>query len=768
MRRPIFVQFLLICFLATFLPAAAHAQAGSGELTGEVRDPSEAPIPNAQVKLTHVETNRVFSSTTSDGGVYEFARLKPGLYTLTVEATGFKRFVREGIIVTTGDRVRIDANLVVGSTAETVTVTTASPVLQTESATMGQVINDRTIAALPLNGRNYVSLVGLAAGVALPPASTLPRLNGSRPRTNEYMYDGISVLQPEPGQVAFFPIIDSIQEFNVQTNDASAEFGRFNGGVINLTSKSGTNGFHGTVFEFLRNEIFNARNLFSPATTANPGKPEFRRNQFGFVAGGPIIKDKTFFFVDYQGTRQLIGKTVTSTVPTNAERGGDFSALLGATLPQTTKDTNGNTIQVRQGMIFRPSDHLAYAGNKIPVNTFDPVAVQLLNHYPVPTSYGAANNFRLLGNEPDNQDQFDIRIDHRFSSRDQVFGRYSYARDFTHPVTALPDGSGATAAGSLATSPQHTLGQSFASSYLHIFSPSLTNEVRAGYTRRTSNRAALLLASPPSQSLGLPGIPTNASFNNELPTFLVSGFQQLGPPTGVDSIFRTDVVELADTVSKLHGRHSFKFGIDNRISRLDVIQPSSPTGTFTFSTLFTNLNGVANTGNPLASFLLGQVQLFSIDLQQKEIRPRAWFQEWFVQDDWKAGSRLTLSAGVRFTLNFPSTEVDNQGAVFNEQTQQLQYLGQNGFPRSARELHWKNFGPRLGIAYLLTSKTVMRSGYADGFLRPVRHHHSPSRILPFLLCRPCSSSTCRTQSRPHLFFPRGRMSSRSRSIPTRA
>lgn len=731
MRLRFFNALCLSISLMWICSLPACAQVGSGELTGEVRDPSSKLVAGARVTLTENATNLATTSSTSQGGVYEFSSLKPGRYILTVEAAGFKRFIREDIGIPTGERVKVDVELALGSASESITVTADASPLRTESATMGQVVDTRTIVALPLNGRTFVSLVGLSAGVDLPPNSTLPRLNGSRPRTNEYLYDGISVLQPEPGQVAFFPIIDAINDFNVQTNDAPAEFGRFNGGVINLTTKSGGNQFHGTIFEFLRNEDLNARNAFAPATAANPTKPEFRRNQFGFVAGGPVIHDKTFFFVDYQGTRQLLGRVVTSTIPTIAERGGDFSALLGAPLcrtpggvvttnctgntPINVMDTAGNTIQARQGMIFRPSDQLAFASNKIPVTSFDSVASTLLARYPSqPTTTGLANNFTRRGNEPDSQDQFDFRVDHHFSANDQMFARYSYARDFTAPVTPLPDGSGNVTIGA-STAPQYTLGQSFASNYLHTFSPTLVNEVRAGYTRRSVQRSENLLPSPPSQSLDLPGIPTNAAFSSELPTFLVNGFQQLGPQANVDSSFRTDVTEIADTVSYLHGRHSLKFGMDTRISRLDVIQPPSPTGSFTFSTLFTNLPGVTGTGSPLASFLLGQVQQFSIDLQQKVLRPRAWQQEYFVQDDWKVNRRLALNLGTRYTLNFPSTEADNQGAIFNLQTQQLQYLGQNGFPRSARTLHWKNFGPRLGIAYLLTSKTVVRAGFGIAF-----------------------------------------------------
>lgn len=532
--------------------------------------------------------------------------------------------------------------------------------------------------------------------------------------------------------MAFFPIVEAIREFKVEVNSPPAEFGRFNGGVVNLTTKSGTNNFHGSAFEFLRNEALNARNLFAPATAANPNKPVFRRNQFGFVIGGPIIKDKTFFFGDYQGTRQLIARVRTSTVPTLAQRQGNFSASLGALLylqpsgsisttvssnPANVTDTNGNTIQARVGQVFRPSDHRAYVGNLISTNTFDSVAALLLQRYPLPTSTGSANNFTRIGTEPDNQDQFDFRLDHRFSTNDQIFGRFSFAKGITSPLTPLPDGSGNITTG--VTGPTDTRAQSFAGNYVHVFSPTLLNELRVGYTRRKLDRQATQLDSSPSQSLHIPGIPTNGAFENTLPTFSIAGLQQLGPSANTASDFRTDVTQIFDGLSIQRGRHSLKLGIDWRWERLDVLQPPSPTGNFSFNTLFTNSQAIPTigsalssfTGNSLASFLLGQVQTFSIDIQQSVLRPRAHIQEYFVQDDFKATSRLTINAGLRFTLNFPSTEANNQGAVFNLQTQQLEYLGQNGFSESARRLHKLNFGPRLGIAYRLNDKTVVRTGY---------------------------------------------------------
>jgi hypothetical protein len=719
------------------LGPSVNAQSAQAELTGQVRDQAGAAVSGASVTITEISTHRTFRNTTTESGDYTLTNLKPGLYSVAIEADGFKRLLREGLKLATGERVRLDATLDPGAITESVLVKDDAPLLRSETASLGQVVESRKIVNIPLNGRNFLSLVSLSAGVAQPPPTTagpsFPRISGGRPRTNEYLFDGISVLQPEPGQVAFFPIPEAIQEFKVEVNSPRAEFGRFNGGVVNLSTRSGTNYFHGSAFEFLRNEVLNARNLFAPKTATNPKKPVFRRNQYGFVVGGPIIKDKTFIFGDYQGTRQLIGRVVISTVPTLAQRQGNFSASLGALLfitpsgtvttsptgnsPVNVVDTNGNTIQARVGQIFRPSDRRAYAGNTIPNLTFDPSAASLFQRYPTPTSTGAANNFSRIGNESDKQDQFDIRLDHRLTADDQIYGRYSYAKDIVNPVTPFPEGSGNITSGILGLT--DTRAQSFAGNYVHVFGNTLVNELRFGYTRRGINRAATSLAGTPSSALKIPGIPSNAAFENTLPTFTIAGFQQLGSPPNTASDFRTDVTEIVDAISWQHGRHSFKFGADLRWERLDVVQPPSPTGQFAFSTLFTNSQGIPTvgtalssfTGNSLASFLLGQVQTFSIDLQDSVLEPRAHIQEYFVQDDWKASPRLTINAGLRYTLNFPSTMLNNQGAVFNLQTQQLQYLGQNGFSDIARELHKFDFGPRLGAAYRFGVKSVLRAGY---------------------------------------------------------
>jgi hypothetical protein len=469
---------LLAAWCVAGVPAPASAQVAAGELTGVVRDPGGAAVPGATVTVTNVETNRQRVLVSSGDGVYTAPSLAPGEYRVDVELSGFRPVRREGVRLSTGEKARIDFDLVVGEIREQVTVRADAPILRVETASLGTVVEHEQVVQLPLNGRTFITLASLAPGVALPPNSQLPRINGGRPRTNEYLFDGISVLQPEPGQVAFFPVIDAIQEFKIESNSPPAEFGRFNGGVINLTTKAGSNAFHGAGFEFLRNEDLNSRNFFQ---SSNPVKPEYRRNQFGGTLGGPLVRDRTFFFVDYQGQRQSIGRTVISTVPTVLQRQGIFTEAIGGRVPVIYDPAT--TV----GSIRTP-----FAGNTILPSRMDPVALALLQRYPLPTSSGTANNYNRTASEVDNQDQWDVRIDHKFSSnRDQAFARLSYFRDGFVPVTPLTDGSGVTS-GTLG--PQDATAWSFASNYQHTFSNNVLNELRIGDTRRSVGRTAAQLS----------------------------------------------------------------------------------------------------------------------------------------------------------------------------------------------------------------------------------------------------------------------------------
>lgn len=625
-------QTLWAVAMVTVLAAPALAQIGSGALTGVVVDGSGAALPAATLRLRAVATGNAREAVSGSAGDYTLQGLAPGEYELHVTLQGFRPLVRKGLRVATGETLRVDVALEVGAT-DTVTVSADASMLRSQNGSLGHVIDHRRVVDLPLNGRSFIALASLVPGVALPPPPTapLPRINGGRPRTNEYLFDGISVLQPEPGQVAFFPNVDAIQEFKLETNSPPAEFGRFNGGVVNLTTKAGTNHLAGTLFDFARHEALNAKNAFATGLD----KPKYRRQQFGGVVGGPLKRDHTFFFGDYQGQRQTIARTVISTVPTLLQRQGIFTEAIGGRVPTIYDPATGTT--TRQ----------PFANNTIPVSRFDPVAKALLERYPLPTSNGTANNYRRLDDETVDQDQFTLRLDQRLGDGHQAFARLTHFRESFLPVTPLPEGSGVTS-GTLG--PQDTSTWSLASAWQRAFTGALFNEVRLGDTRRHVDRSAASLTSSATAALGLPGIPSTARFPNTLPTFLIAGYQQLGSPANTATDFGTRVTEVADTLTWVRGRHTVKAGFDWRWARVNVLQPPSPTGSFTFSNLFTDLPGTANTGTPLASFLLGQVQQFSIDLQQDQIRNRAHFQEYFLQDDWRLGDRITLNAGLRYTL----------------------------------------------------------------------------------------------------------------------
>jgi len=679
---------VLYTLLAGFSVVQAFAQAGRAELFGTVRDPAGLPVTGVKVEALEQETGWLARRTTTDTGQFHFFALPPGSYSLTASKPQFATLHRTGVELRVADRIALDLVLQVGELSESVDVKAAAPLLQTTSGTENFVADQTKVIALPLDGRNFVPLVALAPGVALPPGSTaspslLPRINGSRPRTSEYIYDGISVLQPEPGQVAYFPIVDGIAEFRVQINSYSAEYGRSNGGVIQVSSKSGSNDLHGTLFEFFRNEALNARNLFA---LPGPNQP-FKRNQYGFVLGGPIQQNRTFFFVDWQGTRLRIGNTKISTVPTSAQRQGIFTTPIFD--PGTTELTAAGYLRS------------AFVNNQIPSSHFDPVAASLLSRFPLPNVFingkeATANNYRRLGIDTTDADQFDTRLDRYFGERQRFFGRYTFLRDDSTPGTPLPDGSGNITSGVIGDT--LTRADSIVAEHDYTRSANAVNQLRFGFSRRGFNRFNLVT----------PGA--------AVPIYQIAGFQQLGPSEGANSNFTTSVTQFIDTYSTIKGRHSIKSGADIRLERLDVLQPPDPAGLFSFTNVFTsgiNPSGtpIANTGNALASFLTGQVATFNIDTQQQVLKPRAKIAEFFVQDDWKATDRLSLGLGLRYTLNFPSTEANNHGAVFNLNTQQLDFLGQNGVPRSARRLDWHDFGPRVSLAYKVTDSFVIRSGY---------------------------------------------------------
>ena len=578
-------QRLLILFSGlVVLSTLCLGQAGRAELFGTIQDSSGLAVSKAKVGAEDQATMVRYSALSNERGEYHILGMPAGQYVFTVEQPGFRLYRQSGITLRLADRVALDVKLEVGQVSQSVEVTAAAGLLQTASGEVSLNVEEKKIVTLPLDGRNFIPLLTLAPGVALPGGgSLLARINGSRPRTNEYIYDGISVLQPEPGQVVYYPIIDGMAEFKLNINAYSPEYGRSNGGTVMVIGKSGSNQFHGTLFEFFRNEALNARNLF-----AQPGpKPQFRRNQYGLTIGGPIQTNKTFFFADWQGTRLRTGITRFSVVPTLAQRQGIFTQAIfdPATSPRTQ-----------------------FPNNTIPQGRFDTLGLQILQRYPLPNVAGA-NNFVRTATEPDNQDQADFRLDRYFGEKHRVFGRYTFFRDDDTPVTPLPDGSGSLTSGVIGHALTH--GDAFVGDYNWVLSPSALNQFRVGYSRRDLNQTSLQ-----NGGITVPGLPAN-SFGSVLPIFTVTGLQQIGPTTAANSNFTTSITEFLDTFTLSRGRHTIKFGADLRREALDVLNPPNPTGSFAFTTTGTNSSAVSGSGNALASLLLGQVSAFTIDVQNK-------------------------------------------------------------------------------------------------------------------------------------------------------
>ncbi len=601
--------------MAAFLfIAGCLAQDAAAQLFGSILDPSGLPVRIAAVHAENQATLASFRVTSDDRGDYHLMGLPPGQYTLRVETRGFHTYRQSGIVLRAGDRPTLDCLLALGAQSQSIDVVADASLLQTTTGEVSFRVDRTRVESLPLDGRNFVPLIALAPGVALPGGGSLfPRINGSRPRTNEYIYDGISVLQPEPGQVAFYPIIDGIAEFRVNVNSYSPEYGRSNGGAVLVSGKAGTNTFHATLFEFFRNEALNARNYFA---SSGP-KPVFRRNQYGFAAGGPIERNRTFFFADWQGSRLRTGITRFSTVPLDAQRAGIFAAP-----------------------IYDPLTRTPFPNNTIPSNRFDPVAAQVLARYPSANLSGTANNYVRTAVEPDNQDQFDLRIDRSIGAKHRVSTRYSYFRDQDRPVTPLPDGSGTLTSGVIGNAT--TRGDGLAAEHTWTITPRLLNQARFGFTRRDCNQASL-----ETSGLAIPGIPAN-SFGTAMPIFAVTGFQQIGPTANANSNFTTFVMQFADTVSMSRRRRTRKFGVDLRREALDNLTPPNPAGFFSFTNTGTNATGIATSGSPVASLLLGQVNSFSIDIQEQAARQRANIAEFFAGDDWRPTARHSRAVSEGF------------------------------------------------------------------------------------------------------------------------
>src|SRR6266852_3351943 len=757
-------------FLASMLLALATplwAQKDAGAIVGLVRDPSGAVVTGAKVTVEDVDRGIQLTLSTNNKGEYVASPLRIGRYSVTVEKEGFKKAVAGPVQVNIQDRVGVDMKLEPGMATEIVTVTGQRPQLETETSELGPVVDSRRINALPLNGRNYAQLALLGAGVA--PAEPGSRVettfgfsaNGARALQNNFLLDGIDnnanlgdVLNGAAYVVQ--PSGDAIAEYKVETNSYSAEFGRGNGAIMNAVIKSGTNQIHGDVFEFLRNEKVDATNAFDIF-----GQQPYKQNQFGFTLGGPIVKNKTFFFGDYEGLRIRKGEPQLSSVPTQDEIGGNFSAFLDTSTPapavdaqgnptgQNALDCSGNTTYMgeifdsRQAQIKTNDPNypnglcgvpIATSGG-VPTNIFpagtgcsaciDPLAARLAALFPAPNApqFGP-QAFLSDPKRSETENKFDIRVDHTISAKDNFFARFSYGNDsffLPSPFNNVLDG------GSFQDGYSDNSARGLAASEVHSFRNNLINEFRFGFNHLNSHRFNLNYNIDVSKQLGFPGVPFGPNIGG-LPSIGFSdGTTAIGSSGFLPSIEKQHSYVITDNLSWTHGRHAAKFGAELRFEQFTIFQPASPRGDMSFGSDFTdNPASPGSGGEAIATFLLGIPDGGDItSLHNVDYRRQIYAV--YALDDIKVTPRLTLNLGLRYELFTTIKEANDQAATFdfnslslivprghNQQltpTLGMELNVQRNGSRGLISPDLNNFAPRIGLAYQLTDKLVLRSGY---------------------------------------------------------
>jgi hypothetical protein len=686
-----------------------RAQVDAGSILGTVTDASGSAVHGATVTITNEGTNATLSTTTGNDGVYKFTPVRIGSYKLTVNLQGFETIARPHVTVNVGENVVADFSLKPGNVTTTIEVTATAPVLQSQDASVGQVVDERSVNDLPLNGRNFTFLAQLAAGVNTPQADTRGNAasgafsaNGNRPAQNNYLLDGIdnnsdTVDFLNGTNYVVLPPVDAVQEFKVQTSDFSAEFGRSGAAVLNATIKSGTNEFHGDVWEFFRNDKLDAADFFENAHNVRKG--ELRQNQFGFTAGGPLYipklfngKNKVFLFGDYQALRRVQGTILTGAVPSAAERSSgytNFQDLIAAQVSSgTVTDALGRTMPV--GTILDPATTRALPSGKfvrdpfgtcvnepagftytvagcnlnmIPGGRLDQNAIALLNLYPMPTTSTVGSLLSNYANSPklfEHSNSFDTRMDINFNEKNQLFFRFSLVDDpqFIPGIFGgVADGGGFQQGTQTAIAEQSALG------YTHTFSPTLINEVRAGlnylHTSRYSPEANNLTNLPLTVG-GIQDIPQEA-LNGGLPAFGINGLATLGSNAFLPSNEVTSTFQLTDDVTKILGKHTFKMGFEWQHVKFSTLQPPWSRGEFDYNGDYTEIPTIdsGNTGRadflltPTAStvpggvnFVGGSSEVFVSNISLTDNGKN--YYGGYVNDDWKISRKLTINLGVRY------------------------------------------------------------------------------------------------------------------------
>jgi hypothetical protein len=715
---------LALAVLFSLIPKPAAGQAVTGTILGRVADTSGAIIPGAKVTVTQTETGFSRTLITDSKGEYTAPSIPTGTYTITGELTGFKTVSLNNVHLGVDQKLKLDLKLDVGQMTETVEIQAETPLLQTSSSDLGATIDEEQIKMLPLNGRNFVSLTRTIPGVLrAPPGANIDgagslawrasagfSANGQRARDNNYLLDGVDNNETWLQTVVIFPSVDALDEFKIQTSTYSAEFGKSLGGVVNLQIKSGSNTFHGSAFDFNRNDAFDANNFFN--NKAGRAKPDFKQNQFGGTLGGPIVKDKTFFFASYQGLRIDQGQTDLSTVPTDAMRAGDFSAI--------------------NRIIYDPLTGLPFPGNIIPANRFDPASKNVLDQlYPAANIAGTKspsgqviNNYLINPTLQREDNQIDAKIDQVVSPSNRFFVRYSFQKTHRNLPATLPHGDAGTTFGA---GDGNIKAQGLAVNDSHTFNPSLLNEFRFGWTSIKFFMTPIDYGTNPAEAVGIPGINLGDPSTSGMTQLIFQNIRNLGANSNQPLITNQNDFQIYDNLTKISGRHTFKLGGSLTLRSREILNADTIVGNFGFASNQTsNCAGKTSgctlntsTGFDVASFLLGLTQSKTRNLfdpkTYTEKRPEIGA---YLQDDFRVNGRLTLNYGVRWDVYVPWKEVDNRQSNFDVSTGKFVVASDDAVMdginvgRYLQTYSKSDFGPRLGFAYDLTGngKTLIRGG----------------------------------------------------------
>lgn len=775
----VFLRGLLFT-LILITPATLWGQSYFGSVSGEITDPSGAVVPGAQITLVDQQKGYQFAATSDHVGRYLFTSVPPGTYSVSAEMRGFEKTVRTGVILNVNDNASVNLQMRVATGRQAVEVSAQAQNLQTEDAVTGEVVNRRFLNDLPLVDRYVLDFIELGPGMndqsdtnSVGDTGTNFISNGSRGANSDILMDGATITNFEPNggitNVIYAPSVDAVEEFKVEQTNFSAEYGFTGATIVNMITRSGSNSFHGSAYDFIRNQITDANNWFNDAT--DTPIPPVHRHNYGGTIGGPIIKNKTFFFFDWDGTRSSGMGTYQAGVPSAAERDGDFSELCAAnggtfgtnglcsTIAGQLYDPYSGTYQTPANgpagayrSAFIPYNNIAaytspgnpnlagtpYQLALAPGNLIDPVAQKMMNLFPAANIPGGNiyDNWIASGATPSADDQFDIKIDHRFSEKHMVTVKYSQGWSSTTPYKCFknftdPCGSGQNVGASHLIAINDT----------YTFSPTLLLTSTLGYTRGSENIDAYdksLNADP----LGTLGFPSYLESNGFLgvpaifigPGYYSAGYTDIGQDPYGNYVQGQDTGQWSELLTKVKGKHELKFGFEGRLHQQNYIQTNAPVGTFNFGSLGSSQcpdpDITVCGGDGMASFMMGSMIGGGAGYEiQFEVASENYQYAGFTQDNWKISPRLTLNLGVRYDVSLPRTERHNRMNWFDPNVVSplsvpgmgTLYGGEeftNSRVRTDWDTDFRDFQPRLGFAYQLESKTVVRGGYGIYFSQP--------------------------------------------------